>query len=283
MGGRFPAGGACIAGPGKSRFIQFKGMHIDQTDFYLFLWIMSAVALVVFVALYFVKAGYGIFRTSGWGCSIPNKLAWILMEAPVFVVMTVMWLKSGVGFGMPQFFFFFLFQLHYFQRSFIFPLLMKGRSRMPVSVMAMGIVFNILNGMMQAGGIFYFAPEGLYGEGIRYLTHPLALAGLFLFFAGMAINLNSDYVIRHLRQDGDTRHYLPQKGFYRYVTSANYFGEIVEWAGFALLTQSPAAWVFLWWTAANLVPRASAINRHYREEFGTEAVGKRKRIFPFLY
>ena len=99
----------------------------------------------------------------------------------------------------------------------------------------------------------------------------------------MFVYLHSDYVIRHLRRPGDTKHYLPGKGLYRYVTSANYFGELVEWTGFAILTASPAAWVFVWWTFANLVPRADAIHRRYREEFGDEAVGKRKRIIPFLY
>ncbi len=147
----------------------------------------------------------------------------------------------------------------------------------------MGIVFNLLNGMMQAGGLFYFAPEGLYADGWAYLLKPHALLGVILFFAGMFVNLHSDYVIRHLRKPGDTKHYLPGKGLYRYVTSANYFGELVEWTGFAILTASPAAWVFVWWTFANLVPRADAIHCHYREEFGDEAVGKRKRIIPFLY
>ena len=106
---------------------------------------------------------------------------------------------------------------------------------------------------------------------------------MLLFFAGMFINLHSDHVIRHLRKPGDTRHYLPAKGLYRYVTSANYFGELVEWTGFAILTASPAAWVFVWWTFANLVPRSDAIYRHYRAEFGDEAVGKRKRIIPYVY
>ncbi len=120
-------------------------------------------------------------------------------------------------------------------------------------------------------------------DGWAYLLKPHALLGIILFFAGMFVNLHSDYVIRHLRRPGDTKHYLPGKGLYRYVTSANYFGELVEWTGFAILTASPAAWVFVWWTFANLVPRADAIHRRYREEFGDEAVGKRKRIIPFLY
>ena len=47
----------------------------------------SAVGLLVFIALFFVKAGYGMFRTAQWGFSIPNKIGWLLMEAPVFFVM----------------------------------------------------------------------------------------------------------------------------------------------------------------------------------------------------
>lgn len=256
---------------------------MNVTDFHIFLWTMSAVALVVMVALYFVKAGYGIFRTSSWGISVDNKVGWVLMEAPVFFVLIWLWMKSGVGYAVPQFVFLLLFELHYFQRSFVFPCLMKGKSRMPVAIMAMGIVFNILNGMMQAGGIFFFAPADAYSDGWAYLLRPNAIAGIVLFFVGMGINQHSDNVIRHLRKPGDTKHYLPSRGLYKYVTSANYFGELVEWTGFAVLTASPAAWVFVWWTAANLVPRSAAIHKRYREEFGDEAVGTRKRIIPFVY
>ena len=57
--------------------------------------------------------------------------------------------------------FFLLFELHYFQRAFIFPFLMKGKSRMPIAIMLMGVVFNVLNGFMQGEWLFYLAPEGL--------------------------------------------------------------------------------------------------------------------------
>ncbi len=133
---------------------------MNQETFQIFLWVMSAVALFVFIALYFVKAGYGMFRTASWGISINNKLAWMLMEAPVFMVMFALWwmirasiCRAGIFHFLP------LFQLHYFQRAFIFPFLLKGKSRMPLAIMSMGIVFNLLNGMMQANGLFYLAPE----------------------------------------------------------------------------------------------------------------------------
>lgn len=243
---------------------------------------MYALAAIVFVALYFVTAGYGQFQSRRWGWSINNRTGWVLMEAPVFFVMAAIWINAGCSLHLPEFLLFCLFELHYFQRSFIFPCLMTGRSRMPVAIMLMGVVFNTINGIIQGGALFWY-PSNAYAEGSSYLLRATTLIGLTLFVVGMVINLHSDHVIRHLRQPGDTRHYLPNRGLYRYVTSANYFGELLEWTGFAVAAATPAAWVFPVWTAANLVPRAAAIHRKYRAEFGDNAVGRRKRIIPFIY
>ena len=74
-----------------------------------FNWILiafSALGLVVFVALFFIKAGYGMFRTRQWGVSVPNKIGWVCMEAPVFFVMWALWWQSGTGAkGFPFLFF----------------------------------------------------------------------------------------------------------------------------------------------------------------------------------
>ena len=151
---------------------------------------------------------------------------------------------------------------------------------MPILILLMGVLFNILNGLMQGEWIFYLAPSGYYTA--DWLLSPCFWIGTLLFFSGMLINWHSDSVIRNLRTSGDTRHYLPQRGMYRYVTSANYLGEIVEWVGWAVLTWSLPGCVFAWWTIANLVPRADAIWHRYKEEFGSQ-VEYKKRIFPFLY
>lgn len=254
---------------------------MTETTYYLLLKSMVAIAFVVFVALYFVKAGYGKFRTPAWGFSINNKTAWVLMEAPVFFTMAVLWLQSADPWLLPQLVLFLLFELHYFQRSFVFPLLLKGKGSMPVCIMLMGVTFNVVNGMMQAGGLFLFPPAE-YAGGAAYLLQPRTLAGIAIFFAGMAVNIHSDHVIRSLRKPGDTNHYLPERGMYRFVTSANYFGELVEWTGFAIASSTWASWVFVLWTAANLVPRAAAIYNRYAEEFG-DVVYSRKRIIPFVY
>ena len=257
-------------------------MILNLSQFYLLLMIMVAIAIVVFVVLNFVEAGYGKMIFKKWGPAISNKLAWILMECPVFIVLFYFWFNSERRFEIAPLLFFIFFEIHYFQRSFIFPFLLKGKSKMPLSIMLMGMIFNTINGYMQGEWIFYLAPDDLYTS--AWLTTPQFIIGTIIFFAGMAIKLNSDSVILHLLKPGDTNHYLPKKGFYKYVTSANYFGEIVEWAGFAILTWSLSGLVFLIWTMANLVPRANSIYKKYKVEFKDEFdEHSLKRVFPFIY
>lgn len=247
-------------------------------NFRIFLWIMTATAVVVFIALNFVEAGYGVAYTRKWGPTINNRLGWVLMEAPVFIVMCILWLCSSRRFEIAPLIMFCIFQLHYFQRSFIFPLLIKTKGKMPLSVMLMGITFNTLNALMQGGWIFYVSAPDHYPA--SWLGSWQFILGTVIFFWGMYTNIQSDSIIRNLRKPGDTRHYLPRGGMFRYVTSANYLGEFMEWVGFAVLTWSWAGAVFALWTFANLAPRARKINGRYQREFGPLT---QKSIIPLIY
>lgn len=246
-----------------------------------FLIVMSVVALFVFVALYFVEAGYGYLFNPKYGKPISNKIGWIMMEAPVFMAMTVLWICSDRVFDIVPLVLFALFQIHYFWRAFIFPLKMKGSSKMPLGIVLMGVLFNVLNAIMQGGWIFYLSPSGYYDD---WFSKPFVYVGVVLFFVGMMINRHSDSIIRNLRAPGDTKHYIPNGGMFKYVSSANYFGEIVEWVGFAIASWSVAGVVFVWWTFANLAPRSASLYKRYEKEFGDEFTSlKRKRIIPFIY
>ena len=68
---------------------------------------------------------------------------------------------------------------------------------------------------------------------------------------------------------------------YRHVSCPNYLGEMLEWTGWAVLTWSLAGTAFAVFTAANLVPRAMAIHRWYRDKFPDYPV-ERKAVIPFL-
>lgn len=255
-------------------------MTLEQFNFLLY--IMSITALLVFITLFFIEAGYGKMFNPKWGPAIHNKVAWMVMESPVFLVFTYLWAISPRTTELVPLILALFFITHYIQRSFIFPFLLKGKSKMPIAIVLMGIFFNGFNGFIQAYWLFFLAPESMYT--LEWLSSWQFILGASLFIIGMGINLHSDHVIRNLRAPSDNKHYLPKKGMYKYVTSANYFGEIIEWTGFAIMCWSSAGAVFLWWTFANLVPRANAIYKNYQKEFKEEfKTRKLKRVFPFIY
>ena len=259
-----------------------------MNTYYIILTSMAVMAVIVFVALFYFKAGYGYLSTSKWGPKISNKAAWVIMEAPAFIFLlyyTLRFAASGIETGNSRIVLYImagLFLLHYFQRSFIFPFLMRGKSKMPIAIMLMGLTFNTLNAYLIGGWLYGQAPAGMYAT--HWLWSPQFIIGTVVFFTGMAINLHSDHIIRNLRKPGDTKHYIPRKGLYKYVTSANYFGEFTEWVGYAILTWSPAGLLFAAWTFANLAPRAKSLTAKYEEEFGEEYKSlKKKHIIPFIW
>ena len=255
---------------------------ISLSTFNGFLIIMAAIAVVVFISLFFVDAGYGKFYHPKWGPSVDNHLGWFLMEAPVFVAMLLLWWFSDRRLDTTRLVFLLIFEAHYFHRSFLFPLQLRGHNRMPLAIIVMGVLFNTLNALMQGGWIFWISPRDYYPQG--WLGSLPFIAGAVVFAVGMFVNIQSDSIIRNLRKPGDTAHYLPQGGMFRYVTSANYFGEFLEWVGFAILTWSWAGAVFALWTFANLAPRAARIYDRYAAEFPDQFDRRRlKRILPFIY
>ena len=148
---------------------------------------------------------------------------------------------------------------------------------MPLAVAAMGFSFNIANAYLNAR----FA-HALLALPRRLAADPRFLVGVALFLVGFAVNQHADEVLRTLRAPGERGYKIPHGGLYRFVSAPNYFGELVEWSGFALAAWSPAALVFVVWTAANLAPRAWANHRWYRRTFPDYPTGRRALV-PFLF
>jgi 3-oxo-5-alpha-steroid 4-dehydrogenase 1 len=58
-------------------------------------------------------------------------------------------------------------------------------------------------------------------------------------------------------------------------------GELIEWAGFAILCWNMPALAFFIWSAANLMPRALSHHKWYKKTFA-DYPEKRKALLPYL-
>ena len=75
------------------------------------------------------------------------------------------------------------------------------------------------------------------------------------------------YSLARLRRQQQGRYVIPRGGAFRFLSSPNLTGEIVEWIGFALMAWSLPGPAFAMWTAANLIPRALWRHRWNRRTF----------------
>jgi protein-S-isoprenylcysteine O-methyltransferase Ste14 len=234
-----------------------------------------ALAVVTFVALAFIVAPYGRHGRDGWGPTVPARVGWMIMEAPASVLFLVFYLLGAHRFDAVPLVFLGLWQLHYVQRAFVYPLLMRTRSRMPLLVVGAAVAFNLLNAWINARWV---SELGTYP--LSWLWDPRFIVGVVLFLSGYALNLHSDQVLRALRK-ASTGYVIPRGGGYRLVSSPNYLGEIIEWIGWAVATWSPAGLAFALYTIANLAPRAIANQRWYHETFDNYPASRRALI-PFV-
>lgn len=238
-------------------------------------WAVIAIGAVVFVALRFISAPYGRHERSGWGPTVSARTGWIAMESPAVIAFAAIYLAGDRAWSAAPIGLAFLWQLHYVNRAFVFPLRMRSDRRMPVSVVAMAVVFNLINAYLNARQVSAF---GHYDLG--WLIDPRFVAGAALFLIGRSINLRADRVLLELRREGG---YAIPRGFpFRRVSCPNYLGEIVEWVGWAVATWSLAGLSFAVFTFANLAPRAIAHHRWYRERF-PDYPPERKALIPYLW
>lgn len=240
------------------------------------LFIVLIFALLVFIILFFISAPYGKFLRKGWGPSIQAKWAWMIMEAPSPVLMAFFFLTSD-NMGFPQIIFICLWLTHYLHRSLIYPFRQSGSKKSyPVILVAMAIIFNCFNGFLNGYGVFHLLSyEKSWIASWQFIT------GAIIFIGGFAINKTADMKLRNLRRSNGTDYVIPEGWLFTYISCPHYFGEIIEWGGWALLTWSLPGLAFFVFTFANLFPRAITSHHWYKQKFPQYPSG-RKAIIPFI-
>lgn len=239
------------------------------------------IAVIVFITMFYITAPFGRHSSKKWGAMINNKLGWFIMELPSFLIMLYFLCFGSRSFQSYNWILFACWLLHYFNRSFIYPIRIKTtHKKMPLFIVFSAIFFNVINATINGYYLAELAPVNKYDS--TWLTSIKFIIGALLFITGMLINLRADNILIHLRKPGETGYKIPKGFLFEYIASPNLFGEIIEWAGFALMAWNLPAVSFAIWTFANLVPRAK---NHYdwNHQHLQDYPKKRKVIFPFIY
>ncbi|KAI8902996.1 3-oxo-5-alpha-steroid 4-dehydrogenase-domain-containing protein [Globomyces pollinis-pini] len=251
-------------------------------EFYAFpiLFLLSTIA---------VNAPYGKFARDGWGPQFNGKWSFFIFEAVSPLFFFYFWWISNTLSSVYSIFLCSLYMLHYIYRSIIFTYITPSMKPASLPIILSAIFFNSINGYNNG-----IATSQLSSSSSILLS----ILGTSLFiigkekscnfnFVGLSINIHSDAHLRSLRSkpgNNPNAYYIPDAGFYKYVTAANYFGELVEWFGWSLLLYpNVAGLAFFFCTFANLVPRAMSTHQWYKQKFSEKYPKDRYVIIPFVF
>jgi 3-oxo-5-alpha-steroid 4-dehydrogenase 1 len=245
------------------------------------------VGLTVFIFVMSVLSFWGSLRTvnpygrhmqKDQSNTLPALPAWLLFESPQWFSFAITFWLSAQSPSPAALTLFALWQAHYIHRAILYPLRMRDRhKRFPLSGVVYGIAFNSINGFING----YAVAHAPHLASASWLSDPRFIAGLAIAATGWVINFQADTILINLRKDGFTGYRVPYGGFFRYVSSANYFGEIVLWCGWAMMSWTLAGLSFAVFTISNLLPRALSHHRWYVETFA-DYPRDRKAIIPGL-
>lgn len=249
-----------------------------QEKFNLICWGWIAMAVLLLPLLLKVKQPYGKHASDKWGPMMSNRLGWFVMELPALLVFVF---SLGINFDAGNLTVLaagFLWCLHYIHRAVIYPFLIRTKGKkMPVLIVIFAICFNSVNGFINGYWLSHFSGSFVSSG----WTNPRIIAGIILFITGFAINKYHDSLLIQLRKKSLSGYRIPYNGMFSFVSCPNYFGEIISWTGFFVVTLSLPALAFLVWTIVNLVPRALDHHQWYKNEF-PDYPPERKAVFPFL-
>ncbi len=258
-----------------------------SAEVYKFILLASFVyAAVILVGAFMAKAPYGKLGSERAGINLSPRLGWFLMELPATLSFVWFYIHGQNAQALVPMIFLGIWLVHYGNRGFIFPLLMRvakgSKGTFSIIVVVSGWLVTTLHGYLNAVFISHLSTHMTE----EWLLDPRFIAGIAIYICGFLLNLQSDSIIRNLRsrqevESGEKVYRVPEGGLFKYVTNPSYFSELLSFTGFAIATWSLGAVFVLAVSAANLIPRAFQVHRWYQEKF-PDYPRERKVLIPFV-
>lgn len=243
-------------------------------------------ALVAFGAA-FTKSPYGRFASDRWGLNLSPRLGWFLMELPATLSFVFFFFRGENRFEPVPLFFLAVWLIHYGNRGFVFPYLIRSprgaKASFSIVIVVTGWLVTTTHGYLNAA---FISNLGTHFS-TAWFTDPRFLIGIVIYYASFVLNIHSDAIIRNLRsreevERGEKVYRIPRGGLFRYVSSPSYLTEITAFTGFAIATWSLGATFIVLVTMANLIPRAIQTHAWYRQKFAGYP-RERRALIPFVW
>ncbi|OXA55679.1 steroid 5-alpha-reductase DET2 [Folsomia candida] len=266
----------------------------DQEIVTNFSWVMVGLILVTIVwnLLGTVPYGKATVSTRGnkegskglssswrfWEYPISSRFTWRFGFLPAVIVpwVIILFTPTPYLYNVTNLAGLMIYYLHYFNRSVIYPSRISDHATPCPAWFILGpLIVTTVHTFYQV-------------HHLANVHKPMAVSSLTFVAIGMSIlgawlNTRHDWILTQLRARGKG-YQIPEGSLFEYVSCPNYFGECLEWWGFALVTGGGRPQVlFAIFSTVFLGFRARFTRKWYHAKFGAKYPRERKAMIPFVY
>ena len=283
--------------------------------------LVIAIIVLPLTMLFFsqVPTPYGRFyKENIWGPTLDEKNAWAIMEATGLIMFLLFYYIYGCNkASLVPLIFLGMWTFHYINRAIIYPyVIMKQKyKKFPMILVILGFFYLSMFSYLNAKNV---SCNPKYTD--DWIKSPTFIIGVIIFIIGFCINVWADVRLRYLKdnksnvkeddiikesftlyEDGKfnfskmfdssiyfdengkskKHYYIPDGGLYDYISSPNYFGEIIEWSGWAIATWSMPGLLFALGAVGCIGVRSIHTHKWYKNSF-KDYPKERKALIPFI-
>ena len=134
--------------------------------------------VLVFMGAAFMKSPYGRFASDKWGINLSPRLGWFLMELPAMLSFVFFYFQGRNRFEIVPLFFLFVWVVHYGNRGFVFPYLIRSpkgsTASFSITIVVMGWLVTTTHGYLNA---VFISDLGTH-FGLDWLSDPRFIIGI---------------------------------------------------------------------------------------------------------
>jgi hypothetical protein len=167
------------------------------------------------------------------------------------------------------------FLLHFIRR--ILEILFVSSYSRPTSLRALVPIALLYGGAAASSAFFQVHTSG------QPTSSPTFMLGAVVFGLGELLNGYHHWLLARLRLQGVHTYVVPHGGLFGWVASPHYFGEVLSFVGYAMMSDLLPVWGNALVVFAYLSARANSTLKWYQGEMPLRIPAGWRRLVPFVY
>ena len=211
----------------------------------------------------------------GTGVGVNSRTGLALAYTTPIIIYIALWIEGGAPQSPYHLVVLGTFLLHFIRR--ILEILFVNSYSRPTPLRALVPIALVYGGAAASSAFFQVHTSG------QPTSSPTFMLGTVLFGLGELLNGYHHWLLARLRLPGVHTYVVPRGGLFGWVASPHYFGEILSFVGYAMMSDLFPVWGNALVVSAYLSARANSTLKWYREETRLRIPAGWRRLVPFVY